>query len=148
MKQALWCAAMLGALLLVPAPAGACSCTCKKLGDGGPRAMAKHSAAVFVGEAIQVIDPTETERKHEYYGIGVKFRVERYWKGVKTREIVVHTRYTCCQIMLNTGTKYLIYAAGSKLETGCTRTRQLDRADDDLKALGPGKAFDPVSTGQ
>jgi hypothetical protein len=100
-----WLALAVIAVLLVPASARACSCECKRIGDGSPRAMAKHSSVVFVGEVIEVTVPTETERKHEYYGIGVKFRVDRYWKGVKTQEIVVHTMYTCCHIMLNMGTK-------------------------------------------
>jgi len=147
LRHALYCATIAIMMLVAPALASACSCTCKKVGDGGPLAMERHSAAVFVGQAIEVTEPTEAERQKNYYGVGVKFRVERYWKGVKTQEIVVvHTRFWCCHPALNPGKRYLVYAIGKNLETGCTRTVPIERAEEDLRVLGPGKSFEPSAT--
>ncbi len=103
--------------------------------------MARHSAAVFVGEVINVGGPTDAESRQGYFGVGVTFRVERYWKGVKTQEITVHTRLACCNPTLDEGKRYLVYAVGKKLETGCTRTTPIANADEDLRVLGAGKSF-------
>lgn len=141
MKSAFLPLTLLAAALLAPSFANACSCTCKSYGDGSPLAMKRHSAAVFVGEVIDVRGPTDAESRKGYFGVGVTFRVERYWKGVKTQEITVHTRLLCCNPTLDEGNRYLVYAVGRKLETGCTRTAPIANADEDLRSLGPGRSF-------
>ena len=99
--------------------------------------MKHHSAAVFVGEGLNI-----EGFEDGYFGIVVKFRVERYWKGVKTQEINIRMNYECCNSPHpEVGSKYLIYAVGKRLETVCTRTRLLEGADDDLRALGSAKTF-------
>ncbi len=137
MKNILRLIAIITGTLVLPHGVRACSCTCKPFGDGGPRAMARHSAVIFVGEVTDVQGPTDAESHKGYYGVGVTFRVEQYWKGVRSHVIVVHTRLWCCNPTLDKGRRYLVYAVGKKLETGCTRTRPITDADEDLRELGP-----------
>jgi hypothetical protein len=132
------------AALLTPTLVSACTCVCKTYGDGSPMAMKHHSAAVFVGEVLDVAAPTSESMKG-YFGFAVKFRVERYWKGVKTQEITVYMSLSCCgSPHPEIGNKFLVYAVGKMLETGCTRTRPLDAVADDLRALGPAKRMNSV----
>jgi hypothetical protein len=135
------------AMLFTPSLTRACSCSCEPYGDGGPQAMARYSAAVFVGVVIDVRGPTDAESRKGYFGVAVTFRVERYWKGVKKQQITVHTRLWCCNPQLDEGKKYLVYAVGKKLETVCTRTRPIADADEDLRALGAGRFFTQANTG-
>jgi hypothetical protein len=103
--------------------------------------MKRHSTAVFVGQVADFAAPTSEAMKH-YFGFAVKFRVERYWKGVKAQEIIVYMSSSCCSTLHpEIGNKYLVYAVGKRLETTCTRTRPLEAADDDLRALGSAKTF-------
>jgi hypothetical protein len=103
--------------------------------------MARHSKVVFDGEVIAMTAPTEAEIKKGSFEVGVRFRVDRYWKGVKTGEIVIHTRLSCCYTSLEIGSRYFVYALGKDLDTGCTRTMRIDHADEDLRVLGIGKSF-------
>jgi hypothetical protein len=128
---------LIAVALFGPSLVSACTCICKTYGDGSPLAMKHHSAGVFVGEVLNIEGQEEG-----YFGIVVKFRVERYWKGVKTQEINVRMSYTCCSTLHpEVGRKYLVYAVGKRLETVCTRTRLLEAADDDLRGLGSAETF-------
>jgi hypothetical protein len=74
----------------------------------------------------------------------VKFRVEKYWKGVLTTEMIVVTGRGGgdCGYRFEVGARYLIFAYGgdTKLETNiCQRTKGLEEATEDLKLLGKGK---------
>lgn len=129
--------------LFAPTPASACTCICKKYGDGSPTAMKERSAAVFVGEVLSVELPQGPQAEKGFIGVVVKFRVDRYWKGVKQPEIKVHMSWACCNMPNpKIGSKYLVYAVGRKREATCTRTRLLDSADEDLRALGSGKTLE------
>src|SRR5713226_7497851 len=98
MKRLLLSLPLITAALFAPSPVSTCTCTCKTYGDGSPMAMKGHSAAVFVAEVLDVAVPEAFEVKKGYVGIAVKFRVERYWKVVKTQEITVHKSSMCCSI--------------------------------------------------
>jgi len=68
--------------------------------------------------------------------LALRFRVERYWKGVKAREEVVYAGESDCDHRFTVGAKYLVYARGKDRSTGCTRTRKAGEAEQDLPALG------------
>ena len=107
--------------------------------------MMREAKAVFVGEVVKFHEATREDERHHSAPYVFTVRVERYWKGVKTQEVTVSamglTRPGCCEIALEEGYKYLFYVVGRSMSTGCTRTRLLEHADEDLKALGPGKSF-------
>ena len=128
--------------LLVPSKVWPCSC--KVFGDGSPRATMRHARAVFVGEVLGVEEATQEQRER---GLGLavaRLQVKRFWKGVKTSEINVSTEIgVMCGPHLEVGQEYLVYAFGTSLNTICTRTRKLEYAEEDLKALGPGKLLKP-----
>jgi hypothetical protein len=85
--------------------------------------MRHHAKAVFVGEVLEVRESKQTDEVTPY---AVRFRVERYWKGVETNEITVHTDLHGCGPNLEVGNEYLVYAMSKQLETGCTRTRKIE----------------------
>jgi hypothetical protein len=105
--------------------------------------MKHHAKAVFIGEVLEVREATKAERE-EYSNIYVvRMQVEGYWKGIKSGEVNVETDLTGCGPNLRVGNKYLVYAVGKRLNTSCTRTRVLEGAEKDLRALGPAKEWKP-----
>jgi hypothetical protein len=116
------------------------SCSCVNIGT--PQKELKKAQAVFIGEVIQIYPGYGSKQ----YPALIKLKVERYWKGIKkteTIEILSDLGLHSCRTVPIEG-KYIVYAykKGSSLIThGCTRTRPLDEAEDDLKALGEGKIF-------
>jgi hypothetical protein len=143
MKRLLLYSPLILAALLTPSLVSACTCICKKYGDGNPAAMKNHSSAVFVGEVVESGEPTKPKDQKNFIGVIVKFRVERYWKGVQQQEITVRMSWACCNHPNpKVGSKYLVYAVGKNRETTCTRTQTLDLSSEDLRVLGPGKTFD------
>ena len=115
------------------------SCTCEVFSDGSPRSEMHHAKAVFIGEVLEVRKATTAEQEDLFGPYIVRLRVERFWKGVKHSEVLVETDLTGCGPHFKVGQKYLVYGMRKQLHTGCTRTRLLDQADEELKALGPGK---------
>lgn len=130
---------------MAPASTQACTCFCKHHGVNDPKEMQREAKAVFIGEVIAMHDATPDEMRHGSDKFEWEMRVERYWKGVKTQQIRISARgvamHGCCDIALATGNKYLVYVVGKEMRTTCTRTKLLEQAADDLKALGPGKTF-------
>ncbi len=129
------------ALLLMSPPGHAC--TCEVFGDGSPRSAMRHAKAVFVGEVLEVRAATNAEREEYSSAYIVRLRVERYRKGIKSGEINVETDLTGCGPYFRVGEEFLVYGVGKRLSTACSRTRKLEHAKEDLKALGPGKLFKP-----
>jgi hypothetical protein len=103
----------------------------------------RHARSVFVGEVLEVREATTSEREENSNAYIVRMRVERYWKGIKSGEINVETDMTGCGPYFRVGEKFLVYGMGKRLNTACSGTRKLERAEKDLEALGPGKAFKP-----
>jgi hypothetical protein len=127
-----------------PVSTRACTCVCpNRVND--QKEMMREAKAVFVGEVIGYREATGEDSRNHSAPYVFRVRVERYWKGVKTPEIsisaVSESLPGCCGVKLEIGEKYLFYAVHKDLRTGCTRTQRVDRADEDLKALGPGKTF-------
>jgi hypothetical protein len=107
----------------------------------------RKASAVFTGQVIEInlrenmaiTDPSEA--LHPY---AVRFKVERYWKGVTTSEVTVLSdqgTLPCYLGTLQRGKRYLVYAYGNSLlvSTSCSRTVPIDQASKDLKKLGKGK---------
>jgi hypothetical protein len=97
----------------------------------------KQSQAVFVGNVIQVL------QRPEAFGVSVKFRVERVWKGKRSQEVTIFTGQGGgdCGYRFEVGESYLVYAYGSNesLSTNiCQRTAPRSEGGD-MKLLGKGK---------
>jgi hypothetical protein len=131
--KTLTCAATLLCLLCLAArPSYACECGA----NASPRKEMKKAEAVFAGEVVEAGVGGSSNR--------YKFRVERYWKGVKEEFVVISVGYGLCARPFAVGQKWLVYAFEDEREglmsDVCTRTMPLAEAADDLKALGKGKA--------
>lgn len=109
-----------------------------------PKEMEREAKAVFVGEVIAKREATREDEHNHSSPYVIRMRVEHYWKWVKNPEISISALDEpprCCGTEFKVGEKYLVYAVHRDLRTGCTRTGKLASADEDLKALGPGKTF-------
>ena len=110
----------------------ACSC----IRPGAPNEELVKSTAVFSGQVLSV------NRDFLGYGYKVKFDVEKIWKGVSGKTIVVSTGLGGgdCGFGFEEGKKYIVYAYGeNSLNAGiCSRTHLLTQADTDIAVLGEG----------
>jgi hypothetical protein len=96
----------------------------------------QEAKAVFVGEVVGDEKDGDTRT--------FDFKVEKYWKGRKTKKIeILVYETTRFQAWFRKGEKYLIYANvdnDGKLRVGrCSRSRDLDAAGEDLQKLGKGR---------
>jgi len=97
------------------------------------------ASAVFSGRVIEIQQdqqPLAAKR--------VTFEVDRSFKGVDAGRVVVTTASdgAMCGFGFQKGESYLVYCYGGQEALGtnlCTRTKNLDAADEDLKELGEGK---------
>ena len=122
----------------------ACSC----ITSPPPIEALEESTVVFSGTVLYVdrgllgID--------DFLGsISVTFDVERSWKGVTEKTVVVETSSSggLCGYGFKESEKYLVYAhdVSGSLQTGiCSRTVLLANAQEDLDALGSGTVLQPV----
>jgi hypothetical protein len=151
MKKLFWTLLISVAASLVAGSAqdgGAC------LPVGSPKDELARSDAVFIGSVLD-----KNEFKSEKLSGGrksvptgtlykVRMRVERSWKGTKTKETAFliysgshsETLFTA----MKEGEKFLVYAINDKaldelIVSGCMRTRKLQDAREDLSKLGKGK---------
>jgi hypothetical protein len=128
-------------LLLLSESTAACWCRrdpAEKLASAVAKELT-HSFIVFSGEAI--------ERNKS----GLKFRVERVWKGNATNEIIFSSNIYAdrgpdgrevfidsCALLFEVGKKYLVYAdrEGNELFVSkCSRAKLLESAQRDLNEL-------------
>jgi hypothetical protein len=96
----------------------------------------RDSAAIFTGKVL-------SERKEGDEKI-FTIRVEKYWKGKKSKTVEVHYYETMrYQAWLKVGEKYLVYARsndqGTLSDGRCSLTKNYSEAKADLKKLGKGK---------
>jgi len=94
------------------------------------------SKAVFVGEVVGEEKNGDTRT--------FDFKIEKYWKGKNAKNIKIDVYETSrYQAFFKKGEKYLIYAAADedgKLRVGrCSRSRDLENAEEDLQKLGKGR---------
>ncbi|WP_102029070.1 hypothetical protein [Salirhabdus sp. Marseille-P4669] len=120
----------------------ACSC----VPPGAPVEEMKESSAVFLGKVTEIANkdrgsltfPPDIEQ------VAVQFEVEKSWKGLNQKEVVVYTasNSASCGFEFEVGREYLVYASegeGNLQTSYCTRTAQLEMADEDIAELGEGK---------
>jgi hypothetical protein len=115
-----------------------------------------NSTVVFSGKAVaEEYRPIVTPQRGWPEGgeiLVIKFYVERWWKGSGEGEVFLYTgvsrwpggytRIFTEGFNFSVGEKYLVYAFGdvdNLTTTGCERTTKLEKADEDLKALGEGR---------
>jgi hypothetical protein len=96
----------------------------------------QQSKAVFVGKVVSEEKNGDTKT--------FKFKVERYWKGKLAKNIEINVYETQrYQAWFQKDGKYLIYATAGedgKLRVDrCSRSREIENGDEDLKQLGKGK---------
>ena len=115
-------------------------CTCE---IWRPQKKLRKARVVFIGELIE----TGTNDKDNSETVSIKFKVDRYWKGIKEPySTVVSAPEVCCTcgLPINIGAKYLIYAFAmdnGQLETSTCMSARLDaeRSQDELRILGKAK---------
>jgi hypothetical protein len=139
------------AVSLVAAPAqdeGRC------LQLNSPKDELARSDAVFVGSVLEISE----YKSEKIYGrkktvdVGVlykvRMRVEKSWKGVKTKEtsflIYSGSHSSVLFTSMKEGEKFLVYAVSWKaldelIVGGCMRTRKIQDAREDLSQLGKSK---------
>jgi hypothetical protein len=84
--------------------------------------------------------------------VALKFRVDSWWKGKSTREVLIFTDRTVsedgsqtitnCDFPFEIGKRYLVYAFSDEKQlktNACTRTKEIGKAGEDLKILGKGR---------
>lgn len=112
--------------------------------------------AVFTGKVIgrEYVKEIFSEEGVTAERLVIKIAVERVWKGDVSKEVSMYTSQVRHPNGLTSmmaedfnfadDKRYFIYAFGTfdRLQTsGCTRTREVEKAGDDLKELGEG--FEP-----
>jgi len=129
----------LGALLLGPASALACSCA----PPPAPSLALEASDLVFEGTVVG-IPPEPAENEPQGFGaVEYRFNVARSWKGDPGMEVRLKTGSSgaMCGRQYNKGATYIVYASIRDNEVHdslCSRTRTLEHATDDLSTLGEG----------
>jgi hypothetical protein len=101
----------------------------------------KTSKAIFAGEIVEV-KPVKNGKN------AIKFRVDRYWRGVKGSFMVVLSNAPrCIGISDRVGEKYLIFAKNyrGRLYTVTCMSPKLKDAQGELKRLGGGKNVLPTA---
>ena len=107
----------------------AMACDCAR--PGSPREELQRVDAVFSGEVIS----------RDFKSAKVEFKVDKFWKGPRAKKISLKYIGSDCTYPFAVGKKYLVYAYGKEILSThvCTRTKDLDKASDDLKEIGEGK---------
>jgi hypothetical protein len=115
-----------------------------------------HSTVVFSGKAVaEEYRPIVTPQPGWPAGgeiLVIKFSVERWWKGSGGEEVFLYTgvsrwrggytRIFTEGFNFSVGEEYLVYVLGdvdNLTTSSCERTTTLEKAAEDLKALGEGR---------
>jgi hypothetical protein len=121
---------------------------------GTPSEELKRATAVFTGKVIETERRKITDASDEDFGaerLFVRLKVDKWWKGSGNNEVVLRTSLVYFpngttkqfgeDFFFNTYQNYIVYASyykGSLATSGCTRTSELNKAEEDLKELGEG----------
>lgn len=115
------------------------ACSCPTIGseEYEINSRLKTGSAVFSGEVLEIVS------KPDYRN--VTFRVKEFWKGYLSTKFTVATDPTTssCSIDFEKGKSYLVFASqwnGRPHTSACSRNREPQKADAELKILGKGKA--------
>ncbi|HEX7997636.1 MAG TPA: hypothetical protein VF528_04390 [Pyrinomonadaceae bacterium] len=140
MKRLFRVALLFSLLIFAASVVHACRCPRVK-----PQKKLKESSAVFIGEVVEIGEDVKGD-----CSAGVKFKVEKYWKGVNEPFITVYTTaLTCfsgCAVPVEVGKKFLVYAhryGDGRLGMVICTTSLIggERAVEELKVIGKGKVF-------
>lgn len=125
---------------IFPLTANACSCA----ESPAVHEELDRSDAVFSGKVLSV---KEKKQISGYRSKSVLFEVDRTWKGPETTQIMIATGLGGgdCGYDFKEGREYLIYAHESNMYGAkslasiiCSRTSELNDAQEDLSVLGKG----------
>ncbi len=116
----------------------ACSCA-----DPSQRQKFRMSNSVFLGEVTEIRDSNEKSEDLKYYFYEVKFKVQKQWKGKKSKEIIILADYDtpgmCGDLGLKVGKRFLIYSRNSLgklvVNQDCPISRNDEYAKDEIKNL-------------
>lgn len=124
-------------IYILAAPATfACSCVDYQIN----RRAFRDAKSVFIGTPIDSWlmgqDADDESRESSIFGMQVKFKVEKSWKGIKSSEIIITsdsdlTVSIPCGFRFLKGKKYLVYAYGGKLEAATMCARDITPLEDD-----------------
>ena len=134
----------LAALYLFALPSSASSLEC-----GPPRSVKAEfdsAAAVFQGKVIgeevrERPNPVGPSMKYRVF----RFRVEQWWKGGNKEEAEIYD-FGEESFIFEKEKRYLVYAFGDKaklITNNCRRTKNIERAQEDLNFLGKGRKPEP-----
>lgn len=121
--------------------ATACSCA----PEPEPRTALDAADAVFTGRVVGLTlvprVPEEPSTSFIAEDVAVTIVVSAVWKGEPAERVTLYTAFTCCVCgyPFELGKTYLIYAMqrdGQLTTSICSRTRLLEKADEDLATLG------------
>lgn len=112
----------------------------------------ENTTAVFSGKVIAEEYQEITDTSDKDFGLEVlivKIKVDRWWKRKGDGEVVLRTetarkgwvRRSSCDFPFKMEQSYLVFAGDHKgwlVTDNCSRTKELSRADEDLKELGAG----------
>ncbi len=131
--------ALLGALTVAaPCETGVCSC----VGRRDVQSALRNADAVFTGRVVSVRNPRPWWRRDPDPQRRVTLRVDRAWKGVDSRTVVmIMGLSSSCEFQFRRGESYLVFAYrrqnGALGTSICSRTETIDRAAAAVRDLGP-----------
>ena len=128
------------ALHISARPAHACSC----IPPRPPLEALERADAVFSGDVISISEPKGlfgSWLASSTDPVTVEFRVNSVWKGEIYETMFIETAWSSasCGFEFVQGEQYIVYAREDWVSL-CSRTRSLDKASEDLMALGEGSA--------
>lgn len=120
--------AVLGLIALAALPGLACECAPLK----APCAYVGYSDQIFIGKVIGIeSQPTQFDQ--------IRMEVERVYKGTATGVVVLYDTRMCDGPLVKVGGRYLMYTSGDPKQSmplrGCTRSRAVEEADEDIAFL-------------
>jgi hypothetical protein len=113
------------------------SCSC---GDTTARKQFRHSAAVFVGQVVNIKVSGDLNAAKLGYPYEITLQVEKSWKGAKGSKAVIlsDNGLMGCSLRFQEGQRYLVYARSQEkylYDTLCSRTTTVENASEDLAKL-------------
>lgn len=114
--------------VLLPMALEGCSCA----GIQPPCAYVAHTDQIFIGKVVEMSSPPRQFRR-------VRMEVERVFKGTAAGTVDLFDDGMCDGPRVQIGARYLMYTMGNPMEPmplrGCTRSRAIEQAAEDLKFL-------------
>lgn len=129
-------------LFMVSHTSSASACSCVE--NPGVEVSFEQSQAVFSGK---VLDIQRNEGKGNY-GRLVHFKVRQTWKGIEDSQVIIVTGWGDgdCGFDFQVGQEYLVYGNESEMygekalvALSCSRTSEINLAQDDLQILEDGE---------